>query len=74
LHSFEEGYEGDFGLADDGADEAVEGEVDMEAFEEATAAAGKGASKRSVNYMEKDNIALLNAWESISLNAVTSND
>jgi hypothetical protein len=46
-----------------------------EAFDEAVAAGIKtGASKRSANYTKKEDIVLFNAWESISLDAVTVND
>jgi hypothetical protein len=32
------------------------------------------ALKRSANYMENEDIAILNAWESISLDVMTAND
>jgi hypothetical protein len=49
--------------------------VEEEAFDEAVATDIRArASKRSANYTEKDDIALINAWESISLDAVTGND
>jgi hypothetical protein len=44
-------------------------------FEEIVVAVIKaGASKRSANYTEKEDIALPNAWGSISLDAVTDTD
>jgi hypothetical protein len=49
--------------------------VEDEAFDDAVAASVKaGASKRSTNYTEKEDIALINMWESISLDMVTDND
>ncbi|KAM0895252.1 hypothetical protein ACQ4PT_023970 [Festuca glaucescens] len=67
LPAFDEVYEAEEG-------EEIK-EVEEEAFDEAVAAGVKaGASKRSANDTEKEDIALLNACESIFLDAVTSND
>ncbi|KAM0838794.1 hypothetical protein ACQ4PT_060735 [Festuca glaucescens] len=66
LHAFDKGYE---------EGEEIQ-EVEDKACEEAVATGIKavGASKWSSNYTEKEDIALLNAWESVSLDAVTGND
>jgi hypothetical protein len=49
-------------------------EVEEEAFNKVVSTNRAGASKRSANYTEKEDIALTNTWESISLDAVTGND
>jgi hypothetical protein len=48
--------------------------VDEEEFEEDDQVGEKVVSKRSSNYMEKEGIALLRAWASVSLDVVTDND
>jgi hypothetical protein len=46
-------------------------EVDEDAL---NASQGKWKSKRSANYMKTGGIALVKAWESVSLDAITSNE
>ncbi|KAM0840083.1 hypothetical protein ACQ4PT_059901 [Festuca glaucescens] len=68
LPAFDDGYQPEEG-------DEVEEVEEEEAFDDAIAAGVKaGASKLSANYMEKENISLLNAWGIISLDAITGSD
>ena len=67
LEAYDEDYVDDGG--DEGDDELEE--VDEETFD---AAQEKGKSKRTSNYTEDEDLALIKAWESVSIDAFTGSD